>query len=76
MECMLVAGIAFHTAFLVFGARSLLGGSLIEGSWSFLPWVLPTAVGLPAVHFWTRFYKKKFGELPARGAEAAAELQS
>lgn len=76
MECMLGAGIAFHTAFLVFGARSLFGGSLIEGSWSFLPWVLPTAVGLPAVHFWTRFYKKKFGELPARGAEAEAGLQS
>ena len=76
MECMLGAGIAFHTAFLVFGARSLFGGSLIEGSWSFLPWVLPTAVGLPAVHFWTRYYKKKFGELPARGADAAVELQN
>ena len=76
MECMLVAGIAFHTAFLVFGARSLFGGSLIEGSWSFLPWVLPTAVGLPAVHFWTRFYKKKFGELPEKSAEAEAGLQS
>ena len=75
MECMLGAGIAFHTAFLVFGARSLFGGSLIEGSWSFLPWVLPTAVGLPAVHFWTRYYKKKFGELPEKSAEAA-ELQS
>lgn len=76
MECMLGAGIAFHTAFLVFGAQSLFGGSLIEGSWSFLPWVLPTAVGLPAAHFWTRYYKRKFGELPARGADAAAELQS
>ena len=76
MDCMLGSGIAFHTAFLVFGARSLFGGSLIEGSWSFLPWVLPTAVGLPAVHFWTRYYKRKFGELPARGAGVAAELQS
>ncbi|MDE0165037.1 MAG: hypothetical protein OXL36_08070 [Bryobacterales bacterium] len=75
MECMLGAGIAFHTAFLVFGARSIFGESLIEGSWSFLPWILPTAVGLPAVHFWTRYYKKKFGELPAKSAEAA-EMQS
>ncbi len=76
MECMLGSGIAFHTAFLVFGAWSLFGGSLIEGSWSLLPWVLPTAVGLPAAHFWTRYYKRKFGELPARGAGVAAELQS
>ncbi len=66
MDGMVGSGIAFHTAFLVFGARTLFGGALIQGTWSFLPWILPTALGLPALHFWTRYYKRKFGELPAK----------
>ena len=66
MDGMVGSGIAFHTAFLVFGARSVFGGALIEGTWSFLPWVLPTALGLPALHFWTRYYKRKFGDLPRK----------
>ena len=72
MDGMVGSGIAFHTAFLVFGAQNVFSGALIEGTWSFLPWVLPTALGLPALHFWTRYYKKKFGELPARVTRESA----
>ena len=71
MEGMVGSGIAFHTAFLVFGAQRLFGGALIEGTWSFLPWILPIALGLPALHFWTRFYKRKFGELPEQIAHGS-----
>ena len=76
MEEMVGSGIAFHTAFLVFGARRLFGSALIQGTWSFLPWILPIALGLPALHFWTHFYKRKFGELPeqiAQGSMARAD---
>ena len=66
IDGMMGSGIAFHTAFLVFGGRSVFGGALIEGTWSFLPWVLPTALGLPALHFWTRYYKRKFGDWPPK----------
>ena len=52
------AGIAFHTAFLVFGPRNVLGGAMSKGTWSFLPWVLPAALGTPELCFWTRYYKR------------------
>ena len=38
-------GIAFHTAFLVFGANRLLGFRL-PGAWALLPWVIPPVIGL------------------------------
>ena len=72
MDGMVGSGIAFHTAFFVFGARNIFGGAIIEGTWSFLPWVLPATIGLPALHFWTRYYKRKFGELPEKVADAPA----
>ena len=28
-----------------------------------VPWVLPAAIGIPAIAIWTRYYRKKFGEL-------------
>ena len=34
-----------NTAFLVFGGQRLWGGALMEGAWSFLPWILPSVVG-------------------------------
>ena len=68
METMGGSGIAFHTAFLVFGGQRLFDGALMQGTWSFLPWILPAAIGIPALHIWTRYYKRKFGELPEQVA--------
>lgn len=62
MEAMLGAGIAFHTAFAVFGASRLLDYSL-EGPLAVLPWILPAAIGVPATALWTRHYRRRFGEL-------------
>ena len=78
MGGMIGSGIAFHTAFLVFGGQRLWGGALMQGGWSFLPWILPSVLGFPALYFWTRHYKRKFGELPqpaAQGAPARAAGQ-
>ena len=47
LGAMLGAGIAFHTAFGVFGSARLIdfeSGSLL----SIAPWILPTLVGVPA----------------------------
>ena len=71
MEGMIGCGIGFHTAFLVFGWQRLFGSGLIEGTWWFLPWILPTAVGATALRVWTRYYQGKFGELPERTAHGA-----
>ena len=64
---MLGGGIAFHTAFIVFGAQRLWAWEL-AGPLAVVPWVLPTAVGIPAIVVWTRYYRRKFG--PVRGAAA------
>jgi hypothetical protein len=61
MECMLGAGIAFHTAVLVFGAGRYFEGWL-PGPLALLPWLLPTAIGVPATSLWIRHYRRKFGE--------------
>ena len=59
MECMLGSGIAFHTAFLVFGF-SRLSGIQAEGWVQLVPWLLPTAIGVPATSVWVRYYRKQF----------------
>ncbi|MEM7586580.1 MAG: hypothetical protein AAF560_24540, partial [Acidobacteriota bacterium] len=61
------AGIAFHTAFAVFGASRLFDLNL-SGVVSVLPWILPTAIGLPGILLWKRHYRRKFGELTPRAA--------
>ena len=71
MGGMLGTGIAFHTAFLVFGARQLLGFGL-DGLLAIVPWILPSAIGVPAIAIWTNYYRRKFGEMPgAKPADAA-----
>jgi hypothetical protein len=70
MGSMLGAGIAFHTAFAVFGATRLFDIGL-TGWISVVPWVLPTVIGIPASEIWTRYYRRKFGDLPPP-AEATA----
>ena len=38
-------GVAFHTAFLVFGANRLFGFRL-PGAWALIPWVAPPLIGM------------------------------
>lgn len=61
MEYMLSCGIAFHTAFLVFGANRYIG-EYLQGPLAFVPWFLPTAIGVPAISMWVSYYRKKFGD--------------
>lgn len=65
LGAMIGAGIAFHTAFAVFGASRLFDIGL-SGWIAVVPWVAPAAIGIPATILWTRHYRRKFGEL--RGA--------
>ena len=52
-------GIAFHTAFIVFGAQQLWAYEL-AGALAVVPWILPTVIGIPAIVVWTRHYRRKF----------------
>lgn len=63
---MLGGGIAFHTAFAVFGAQRLWTYEL-AGPLAVVPWLLPTVIGIPAIVVWTRYYRRKF-ERPAPAA--------
>ena len=67
LSATLSAGIAFHTAFAVFGAARLFTLPS-TGLLSVLPWVLPAAVGTPALILWKRYYQRKFGDLPTASA--------
>ena len=58
MESMLGLGIAFHTAFFVFGGSRIWGD--LQGVWVAVPWALPTVIGVAASHFWTNSYRRKF----------------
>lgn len=62
LGAMLGCGIAFHTAFAVFGSSRLFELNL-PGLWQALPWILPTLIGVPATIIWTRIYKRRFGDL-------------
>ena len=64
---MLGGGIAFHTAFIVFGAQRLWAYEL-AGPLAIVPWILPTIIGIPAIVVWNRYYRRKFD----RAAPAAA----
>ncbi|MCX7554614.1 hypothetical protein OS175_12040 [Marinicella sp. S1101] len=61
---MIGAGIAFHTAFAVFGMTRLFDIGL-NGWVAVIPWILPAAIGIPASIIWRRHYQKKFNEIPA-----------
>jgi len=56
LNAMLGCGIAFHTAFAVFGMGRVLPFDL-AGIWQVLPWVLPALVGIPATSIWVRKYR-------------------
>ena len=59
LASMLGGGIAFHTAFIVFGAQRLWAYG-IDGPLAVVPWILPTVVGVPAIVVWTRRYRRRF----------------
>lgn len=74
MEFMLRTGIGFHTAFAVFVLTPWLG-RLGTGFWALIPWILPAAVGIPAVGLWIQHYRRKFGELaPVALADAEGRI--
>ncbi|MDH3665050.1 MAG: hypothetical protein OEU92_34390 [Alphaproteobacteria bacterium] len=62
LGAMIGAGIAFHTAFAVFGSSQLFDIGL-EGWLAVIPWIAPAAIGIPATIIWTRHYRRQFGEL-------------
>lgn len=68
LGAMLGAGIAFHTAFAVFGATRLFDLGF-EGWVAVIPWILPTLLGVPATILWTRKYRT---QLPAAVRERPA----
>jgi len=79
MECMLGSGVAFHTAFFVFGFSRLFGIQL-NGPLALVPWLLPTAVGIPTIVIWTKYYRRKFGEEEGKvvegvGVSGGAEVE-
>ncbi len=61
LGAMLGSGIAFHTAFAVFGSTRLFDIGL-TGWIAIIPWIAPAAIGIPAIVIWTRHYRLKFGE--------------
>lgn len=67
MGAMLGTGIAFHTAFAVFGSSRLFDLGL-EGWIAVIPWITPALIGIPANVIWTKYYMRKFGDLPVKGA--------
>lgn len=62
LGAMIGGGIAFHTAFAVFGVNQMFNLGL-DGWLAIVPWVAPAAIGIPATALWTRHYQKKFGEI-------------
>jgi hypothetical protein len=58
MTAMLGAGVAFHTAFAVFGLGRLFGLAPQGGLW-FLPWIVPAAIGVPVMVLWNIAYRRR-----------------
>jgi hypothetical protein len=62
MQYMLATGIAFHTAFLVFGLNRYIG-EYLQGAWAFVPWIVPTVIGVPSIAIWVRYYRRRFKDI-------------
>ena len=71
MGPMLGGGIAFHTAFAVFGLLRIWDYSF-AGALGVLPWILPTLVGVPGIVLSTRYYRRKFGPGPVSAGGGAS----
>ena len=59
LSSMIATGIAGYTAFIVFGGRHLLA-DLVQPRYYVLFWLLPTAIGSPAIALTIAYYKRKF----------------
>ncbi len=57
-------GIAFHTAFLVFGAREMLG-QWLQGGWGVAVWILPVVIGVSINRLLESRYRQRFLSLAA-----------
>jgi len=64
LNALIGCGIAFHTAFAVFGMSRFLPVQL-PGAWQVLPWILPAAIGIPAGIIWTRYYRNRMNPATA-----------
>ena len=71
MGAMFGAGIAFHTAFLVFGSREVFDLSIL-GPFNWVPWVAPGIIGVVGGEYWKNLYRRRFGDLPGRRIEGGA----
>ncbi|MGH7545835.1 MAG: hypothetical protein ACREKI_06600 [Gemmatimonadota bacterium] len=71
MGAMIGAGVAFHTAFAVFGSNRLFGIQA-SGAWGILPWILPAAVGITGEALLVRRYRKRYGD-PRPGRSLATQ---
>lgn len=69
-NCMFACGIAFHTAFLLFGLQQFVK---LEGFVLFLAWTLPTVIGVAASILTERHYRRKFGELTTPSSTATTD---
>ena len=58
LGALLGCGIAFHTAFAVFGMGQVLPFEF-PGLWQVVPWILPSLIGIPAISIWTRRYRNQ-----------------
>lgn len=61
LECMIGCGIAFYTAasVTIFGRVLQLN---LSGPLALVPWLLPTAIGLPAIYLTKRHYQRRFAD--------------
>jgi len=58
LDAMIGCGIAFHTAFAVFGMNRFAAFDL-PGVWQVVPWILPAAIGIPATSLLARHYRRR-----------------
>jgi hypothetical protein len=61
LSSMITTAIAGYTAFLVFGGARIFP-ALARTQFYVVMWLLPTAIGVPAIIFTVAYYKRKFHE--------------
>lgn len=59
MSAIIGSGIAVYTAFFAVGGRRYLS-EILQGNWQLLPWILPGVIGGFSIHFYKKYYTKKY----------------
>jgi hypothetical protein len=72
---MITTAIAGYTAFIVFGGARLFP-ALARTQFYVVFWLLPAAIGVPAILFTVAYYKKKFHEDGAAGKSAQSQAST